>query len=71
MLLRIVNSGLLRAQLDLLRARYDHGATSGSIYKIIKELEREIAWLEQRQPPKDPSFIQQAWPVKLKRKPPR
>jgi hypothetical protein len=66
--LRISNSGLLRAKLAMLQARYDYGARSGSIYRVIKELEREIAKIEHSKPPLDRSFIQNNWPMKLKRR---
>ena len=65
---RISNSGLLRAKLAMLQARYDYGACSGSIYKVIKELQREIAWLEHRKLPVDRGFIQTNWPMGLKRR---
>jgi hypothetical protein len=38
----------LRAELDYLRARYDHGAVAPAVYQIIKEIERDIAWCEHR-----------------------
>jgi len=43
---RISNSGLLRAKLAMLQARYDYGACSGSIYKVIKELQsgKSLGW---------------------------
>ena len=66
--MRISNSGLLRAKLAMLQARYDNGACSGSIYRVIKELQREIAWLEHRKPPIDRGFIQTNWPMRLKRR---
>ncbi len=36
----------LKEQLEYLRARYDSGAVSPAMFKVIKELEREIAWFE-------------------------
>jgi hypothetical protein len=66
--MRIANAGTMRAMLALLKARYDNGAVSGGIYKQIKEIEREIAWLEHRKLPIDRSFIQQNWPMKHKRR---
>jgi hypothetical protein len=66
--MRIINVGLLHARLAWLRARYDHGACSSSIYKVIKELEQQIAWLEHHKRPVDRSFLQQNWPMKHKRR---
>jgi hypothetical protein len=34
----------LRAQLEMLRARYDSSATPLGVYVIIKTLECELAW---------------------------
>lgn len=42
-------TSVLRAELTLLRARYDSGAVSAAIYKVIKELETDIAWAEHRE----------------------
>ena len=39
----------LRAELTLLRARYDSGAVSVAVYKVIRELEIDIAWAEHRE----------------------
>jgi hypothetical protein len=36
----------VRAELELLRARYDSGAVSPAIYETIKRIERDIAWSE-------------------------
>jgi hypothetical protein len=41
--------GRLRAQLAALRARYDDGAVSPAVYKVIRELEIELAWAEHQQ----------------------
>jgi hypothetical protein len=38
-----------RSKLDMLRARYDHGAVSPSLYAIIRKLETDVAWQEHRQ----------------------
>lgn len=38
----------LRSELMMLRARYDDGAVSPAVYKIIKDLETRLAWLERR-----------------------
>jgi hypothetical protein len=38
----------IRCELAQLRARYDAGAVMPGIYKIIRELEIELAWLERR-----------------------
>jgi hypothetical protein len=35
----------LRAELAHLRARYDDGAVSPAIFKVIRKIETEIAWL--------------------------
>jgi hypothetical protein len=40
---------LLRSELAMLRARYDHGAVPLSTYTVIKQIEIEISWLEHRQ----------------------
>ena len=36
----------LRAELDLLRARYDSGAVPLSVYAVIKQMERDLSWRE-------------------------
>jgi len=36
----------LRAELRLLRARYDCGAVSPAIFAAIKQIETKIAWSE-------------------------
>jgi hypothetical protein len=41
-----------RSQLAMLRARYDDGAVSPAIYRVIRQLETEIAWYEH--PGQDP-----------------
>jgi hypothetical protein len=38
----------LRAELALLRARYDSGAVSPAIYRVIREIETALAWAEHR-----------------------
>jgi hypothetical protein len=40
--------GTLRAELALLRARYDHAAVSDAVAATIKTLEVDIAWAEHR-----------------------
>jgi hypothetical protein len=35
-----------RADLALLRARYDSGAVNAAVYAVIKRLECDIAWSE-------------------------
>lgn len=40
---RTIASEILRGRLEQVRARYDHGAVPPSLYKAIKEMEREIA----------------------------
>jgi hypothetical protein len=42
------NPQTLRAELALLRARYDHGAISDAVAATIKTLEVEVAWAEHR-----------------------
>jgi hypothetical protein len=37
-----------RADLALLRARYDSGAVSAAIYVVIKRIECDIAWNEHK-----------------------
>ena len=46
---RLTKPQRLRAELDYLRARYDHGAVSPAVYQAVKELETEPAWAEHRQ----------------------
>lgn len=36
----------LRAELQVLRSRYDSGAVDAGIYEIIRKLETDIAWAE-------------------------
>jgi hypothetical protein len=38
------NVGRLRAELELLRARYDSGAVPLTVYAVIKQMECELAW---------------------------
>jgi hypothetical protein len=38
----------LRFELEQLRARYDSGAVSPPVYKVIREIETELAWSEHR-----------------------
>ena len=38
----------IRRELAELRARYDAGAVMPGIYRVIRELEIELAWLERR-----------------------
>ena len=45
---RTIASEILRGRLEQVRARYDHGAVPPSLYKAIKEMEREIAWTEHK-----------------------
>jgi hypothetical protein len=37
---------MLRAELRLLRCRYDSGAVSPGVYAVIRAMEIEIGWLE-------------------------
>jgi hypothetical protein len=39
----------LRAELASLRARYDSGAVSPTVYSVIREIETELAWAEHDQ----------------------
>jgi hypothetical protein len=39
----------LRAELALLRARYDCGAVPPALYTVIRALETAIAWAEHRE----------------------
>jgi hypothetical protein len=39
----------LRAELTLLRARYDSGAVSPGVYAIIRQLEIELSWYQHHQ----------------------
>jgi hypothetical protein len=41
-------SQILHGRLEQVRARYDTGAIPPSLYKAIKEMEREIAWTEHK-----------------------
>jgi hypothetical protein len=36
----------LRAELDVLRARYDHGQVSPAVYEAIRQIEIKVAWSE-------------------------
>ncbi len=38
----------LRAELGLLRARYDGGAVNPAVFTVVKAIETELAWLEHR-----------------------
>ena len=38
-----------RADLALLRARYDSGAVNAAVYAVIKRIECDIAWNEHKQ----------------------
>jgi len=38
----------LRQELEQLRARYDAGAVMPGIYRVMRGLEIELAWLERR-----------------------
>jgi hypothetical protein len=49
-----------RADLALLRARYDSGAVSAAIYVVIKRIECDIAWKEHKR--KRATRIEQATP---------
>jgi hypothetical protein len=39
----------LRAELALLRARYDSGAVAPAVYQVIRQIETHIAWIEHQQ----------------------
>jgi hypothetical protein len=39
-------SQILRIRLAQVQARYDHGAIPPALYNAVKEMEREIAWVE-------------------------
>jgi hypothetical protein len=45
---KAVQAAELRWQLLQLRARYDTGAVAPATYKVIRELETDISWLEHR-----------------------
>ena len=36
----------LRFELEMLRARHDHGAVSPAVHAVIKQLESQISWSE-------------------------
>jgi hypothetical protein len=44
--IRLSKAQKLRAQLEHLRARYDHGAVDPAIFEAIKQIEVKIAWSE-------------------------
>jgi len=44
----LIAAAQLRWELQLLRARYDAGAVSPAIYKVIPEIETQLAWLAHR-----------------------
>jgi hypothetical protein len=41
-------SQILRGRLDQVRARHDCGAVSQAMYKAIRAMEEEIAWVEHK-----------------------
>jgi hypothetical protein len=41
----------LRSALAQIRAQYDHGAVSPAVFRVIREIETEIAWEEHRREP--------------------
>ena len=43
------STDLLRLERATLLARYDSGAFSPAIFKVIREIETDIAWIEHRQ----------------------
>jgi hypothetical protein len=43
---RLTKTQRLRAELDYLRARYDDGEVPPARYRVIRDLETEIAWIE-------------------------
>ncbi len=43
------STGELRAELALLRARYDNGAVAPAVYQLIRTIETDISWAEHRQ----------------------
>jgi hypothetical protein len=44
-----MNVKLARAELALLRARYDSGAIPQSLYAVLRKLEEDISWAQFRQ----------------------
>ena len=39
---------MLRAELLMLKTRYDHYAFSPAIYAVVRDIETEISWIEHR-----------------------
>lgn len=35
----------LRSELKMLRVRYDNGAAPPQVYRVIKDLKRDVSWL--------------------------
>jgi hypothetical protein len=46
---QLIAAAQLRCELQSRRARYDAGAASPAIYKVIREIETQLAWLAHRQ----------------------
>ena len=40
---------VLRRNLAMLRARYDDGAVSPAVYRVIRAIETELAWRQHRE----------------------
>jgi hypothetical protein len=47
---KAVHAAELRWQLLQLRAHYDDGAVAPATYKVIRQLETDISWLEHYRP---------------------
>ena len=39
---------MLRAELLMLKTRYDHYAFSPAVYAVVKNIETEVSWIEHR-----------------------
>jgi hypothetical protein len=46
---KAVQAAELRWRLLHLRARYDDGAVAPAVYRVIREIETYLAWLQHRQ----------------------
>jgi hypothetical protein len=47
----IVSSAVLRTELRMLQARYNHGAVPPAVQAVVRQLECEVAWSSSRSLP--------------------
>jgi hypothetical protein len=48
-MITVKSSAELREELAQLRGRYDSGAVSPAVYKVIRALEADVAWAEHQE----------------------